>query len=680
MGNYEEFFDENGEVKDGVLENNKWLKYLVQTENSYVNTERVVSVEGISGRETLMYVMRTLDILDELLEPGECLGGMAKYVLSEVLCWSEVAKGGSRRERKKWMKAGYPLEIHNIASAEIYLDNMYGNDDFYTDLTARLIRTHGLIGQSIRGEIPVSHNGDLYRISKDSDFLEMCYAADLDPGDFFMILNECIIRAVSDEIWREVKGDTEALIERILAGDLSEFSARYRLEKLCPREINIFDEDAEYFEKAVFQKFELWYFSSALSDFDLRQIKTIFDTVLDYIGGLKDQGDGIGHISFKPLADNLYYDYEGKKHVNVYKKRIIEKYLTDASTQNVRPEFTLKNGTVFVDYVFTPVCEKLIDFCVEAERSGLLTFEKSILVLYDMFGFRKDAFDRLNNEEKYLSTMNDVRTSTKDSIIDYAVGRTVVDVGSGGGVLLDRLEKKFPEKEIIGTDISVNVIEALNAKKKKEGHKWNVVVHNFVEGVFEKNADSVIFSSILHEIYSYTEGEKGRFDLESVKIALKNAYDSLTPGGRIIIRDGIKTDSEEICRIRFKSVEGLDFFDNYKKDFKGLRDIPEEKKITEENRETLTVAGDINFLREFMYTYTWGKQSYAHEVQEQFGYLTLREYVDYLESIGAKITVAREFLEGGYPDNLSKYLDFLDEKGEPRDYPNSNCIIVAEKI
>ena len=315
---------------------------------------------------------------------------------------------------------------------------------------------------------------------------------------------------------------------------------------------------------------------------------------------------------------------------------------------------------------------------MEAERSGLLTFEKSIIVLYDMFGFRRDAFDRLNNEEKYLSTMNDVNTSTKDTIIDYSVGMRIVDVGSGGGVLLDRLEKKFPDREIIGTDISTNVIDALNAKKKKEGHRWNVVVHNFVEGPFANKTDTVIFSSILHEIYSYTETPRGRFEIDSVKTALKNAFASLTPGGRIIIRDGIKPDSDELVTIRFKSSDGMDFFENYRNDFKGLKDIPDEKKVVFADARSLTVTGDINFMREFMYTYTWGKQSYAHEVQEQFGYFTLKEYTDYLRGLGAKIIVARELLESGYPLNLGKYLDLMDQNGNERVYPASNCIIVAE--
>ncbi|MBR6488853.1 MAG: methyltransferase, partial [Clostridiales bacterium] len=281
-------------------------------------------------------------------------------------------------------------------------------------------------------------------------------------------------------------------------------------------------------------------------------------------------------------------------------------------------------------------------------------------------------------EEKYLSTMNDVNTSTKDTIIDYSVGTRIVDVGSGGGVLLDRLEKKFPDREIIGTDISSNVIDALNAKKKKEGHQWNVVVHNFVEGTFAENADTVIFSSILHEIYSYTETPNGRFEIESVKAAIKNACKSLNPGGRIIIRDGIKTDGSELVTIRFKDSDGMDFFNNYRNDFKGLKDIPDNRKVVSTDADNLTVTGDINFMREFMYTYTWGKQSYAHEVQEQFGYFTLKEYTDFLESIGAKIVVARELLESGYPLNLGKYLDLSDSNGNERVYPASNCIIVAE--
>ena len=655
---FDRYFEKDGSLREGALEGNLWLKFLTQTDNVYVNAERLQSMGSLSGKETLMYVIKTLDILEEI-EKRDALSPDTTDIISTTLKWSEVAKGGLSGERADWIKRGYPLDIHNIASAEIYRDATGDEGLIYT-----LIRTHGVVGQAIRGEISFAVDKELVAIKRD------------DKKPLLMALNECIIRAVSDDIWNKVKRSAESHIDDIIAGTIHEYSPQHRLQKLCPGEIEFFDNDVKFFEEKVFPRFELWYFEAALSDFNMGQIRTIINNAMAVI---KASGKEVSHLNFKPLADSLYYDYEGKKHINIYKKRIIEKYILDASVQNVDIDVKIENGSAFIDFKFSAVCDKLIDFCVEAERCGLLTFEKSIIVLYDMFGFRRDAFDRLNNEDKYLKTMNDVSESTKDSIIDYVVGNSVVDVGSGGGILLDKLEAKFPDKKVIGTDISTNVIETLEHKKSREGHKWEVMVHNFVDDTMEPKVGSVIFSSILHEIYSYTETEKGRFEIDSVKKALRNAYDSLDPGGRIIIRDGVKTKGNAVRKVRFKTPAGLDFFRNYLRDFKGLKDIPEEKKVTDIDEKNLTVTGDINFIREFLFTYTWGSESYAHEVQEQFGYFTLEEYKQFFTELGAKIVFAEALLEPGYPDNLGKYVELLDEEGNETEYPESNCIIVVEK-
>ena len=69
----------------------------------------------------------------------------------------------------------------------------------------------------------------------------------------------------------------------------------------------------------------------------------------------------------------------------------------------------------------------------------------------------------------------------------------------------------------------------------------------------------------------------------------------------------------------------------------------------------------------------------CHIEHISIGYFTLGEYKEFFKELGAKIIFAEQLLEPGYPDNLNKYLDLLNEKGEAAEYPDSNCIIIVEK-
>lgn len=651
--NEEIFLPDGLHFPERLLATEEWLRLLYYTEHRGVNPERVPSMEQQSGRETLSYVLRTLEVLTANAT-AYALTAEETTVVRTVLQWSEVSKGGTSQDREEWRRRGYPLDIHNRASAEIYLREQDG-----TEAIAELIRTHGLIGQALRGEVRVASNAPLLPLRN--------VFGEASLRRIVLCLNHCIIAGVSESLWKKVGDRAIALCERVLAGDLSEFPDNERLRMLDKRLSEADDELRGMFVNRVFPKYEVWYYQAAFADVSLPMVKWFLAKTLEKLE------DGVEVISFKPIADSLYYDYEGRKHLNVYKERILEAYMRDASVGYVEVHAERVGSAVMASFGFLPVCEKLIDFCVEAERSGLLSFEKSITVLYDMFGFRRDGFDRLNNESSYLATMNNTaEESTKDSIIDYTVGTRVVDVGSGGGVLLDLLESHFPEKEIIGTDISENVIEVLRSKKKSEGHKWTVLRHNFVDGVFPEPVDTILFSSILHEVFSYTETEAGRFQISSVTKALRNAYDSLRPGGRIIIRDGIRTGGDTMLSVTFKDPEGLAFFRNFVQDFKGLSDIEEKRIRIDEAAQT--AEGVTDFMREFLYTYTWGRQSYAHEVQEQFGYFTIAEFRAFFESLGAKLIRCDSFLEPGYPLHLSPKVSL-----NPDRYPDSNCIVVAEK-
>ena len=656
-----------------MIKEEKWLGFLTLTRERIINPERVNSVEEMNDNQVLSYVERTLNCPSiETIEDELC----RDYVI-RTLQWSEVSKGGTVLDRARWEAQGLSLEIHNEASAEIYLQECSDAEEMKR-IVYPLIKTHGLFGQYLRGEILFSETDPLKELHQ--------FLTPEQLKQILEVLNEAVISAVSVQLWEQVKSEILYLIKCLCEKeDVPEEPVLVRLRKLFPNifaEVNALTEEENILYKDMFSKHDFWYPESALSTFTRNEIFEIFSMIY------KEDRTNIRHVSFYGMSRGLHYDYEGKKKINIYKKRIIEFCLRELRenicdtkvSEHIQFICEKKGDTLFFDVQFTRVCDSLISFCVEAERSGIMDYQKNITTIFDLFGFRRDIFDRLNNEEKYLQTMNDTQLSRKSEILDFISGETIVDVGSGGGVLLDLLEKQFPDKTIIGTDISANVIETLNKKIIEEKHHYQVLRHNFVEGPLTEKADTIIFSSILHEVYSYTEYKGKKFQIDAVKTALKNARASLKEGGRIVIRDGVLSDGAERFSIKMKDQDGVKFLGNYMKDFKGLTDL--RNADDEWNPEyvsfdgLMTLHADINFIREFLYTYTWGIESYSCEVNEQFGYFTLEEYAAFMKSMGMKVITAEAYLEPGYPENLDKLVELQD--GLTWQMMPSNCILAAE--
>lgn len=672
-------------IREEDINSMPWLKYILYTRENQVNIERVTKISEINSKNhVLEYVERTLLILDTHTD----ISDEAKDYVRTTLQWAEVAKCGMPEQRKKWQDAGLNLHVHNEASAEIYRmeadcpsqDAICDNSQLTKkkEIVATLINTHGLLGQYLRGEADFLVNKQLEKLIED----ELISRSTL--KEVLFTLNHAIIGAVSDELWNNIREEIGRLIDCIcnLNVDKEKRTVLQRLKCLFAayRHVDEISKKEEELFENIFDKCDIWYAESALGTFSRNEINTIFEM-------LADIPDGVKHVSFYNLSRNLNYDYEGHRKVNVYKKRIIELCLkeyalneSDAkSDEHVKASKEVVGDTLHFDMKFTRVCDSLVNFCVEAERSGIMTYEKSIQTIFDLFGFRRDIFDRLNNEDKYLDTMNDANASTKLQIMNYITGDSIVDVGSGGGVLLDVLEKNYPDKRIIGTDISFNVIEKLENKIKEENHNYTVRRHNFVEGALEEKVDTVLFSSILHEVYSYTEWKGERFNIDAVKNALKNACDSLAENGRIVIRDGIMSDSIKVGRVRFTTPEGVAFAKNYIRDFKGLKQLRngDEWQADKVSLDGDVLTADVNFIREALYTYTWGTESYAQEVMEQFGYFTHKDYLESLSEIGMEIIHSEVFTEPGYPENLNPLVELLD--GLTWEELPSTIIVAAQK-
>lgn len=677
-----------------VLKDNKWLQYLVLTEETNVNYERVNALKEITSNYLLEYVESTLKILDTYE-----LDEIDLHVLEQVLCWSEVAKGGMRHQRKQWRNRGYNLYVHNVGSSQIYTEAAE-NDSDYSELISQLIVVHGMAGQYLRGEIPTSS------MKKIKSLVELL-GNDYEHAKRLMtVLNHCVIGAVNDVLWANVKSDISKVIQKVLNDELLALSLKKKIHKLRNKAI----QNGESYERAFdeihssiqelemstniisridswLNETELWYVEAALSDFSLEEFIKIIGLCVE-----ANSTNKLLYISFERMMKSLYYDRNGEKRINLYKKRIVEKYLGDLSFTDIATfKFTYENPHVrfdvtedgtealgFAEFVFSDAANQLIGFCQEAEKAGVL-YEKSIILLYDLFDFRRDQYDRFYNEDSYLETMNQ-SIDYKKVILEYCVGNTILDIGPGGGALMDLMEQNLSADNIIGVDISTNVIEALNKKRTSEGRKWQVQYGDALDlkEHFELGTvDTVIFCSIIHELYSYIEFEGKQFNHDTIAAALRSAFDVLHVGGRIIIRDGIMTEPEDVERIiQFESAEGLSFLDRYSMDFKG-RAIGYDK--IGHNR----VKMKVNDAMEFLYTYTWGEDSYNHEVNEQFGYFTPSGYKDFITSLfgdRAEIVANKHYLQQGYTIALSPKVKVYDGGGNACSLPDSTCFIVIEKI
>lgn len=665
-----------------VLKQNEWLRLLFLKEGTDdINVENFEKISQITNLSTLEYVYKTLCILEEESKVAELTD--AEYaIIEDVLCWSEVAKCGSKKIRQEWREKNFLLDIHNVGSSQIYEDFNRGKIPHrWLEYVSTLISTHGLIGQYLRGEVSIYKNSPLA-------FAHYPYT---DHIKILEILNKCIVKAISSDLYDSIKVDIDATISDIIDLEFNALTVYERLERLRSKSIQNGEDFKAGYEETIKScagiesllsnliHYDFWYVESALSNFRTQDFLKLLAYVLENIDLVQ-----ITDISFGSFM-NLYCDHEERKVINIFKQRMVEDLIknhklnsnTIMENKNVSIVLEVKPPVLNVKVQFSEIAEAFLNFCTKSTGQDAL-YDKVIFMACDEFGIRRDQYDRLYNEASYLDTM-DESLQFKKPLLDYITGDTVVDIGPAGGSLMDAIEEMYPDKEIIGVDVSDNVIEALTARKKKEGHSWSAVKGNAfkLDNIFKVgDVDTFVFSSVLHEIFSYPTLTDQPFNFDAIKTALCSVYKVLPVGGRLIIRDGIMTDSFEKRIIKFKNPNDIEILEQYVKDFKG-------RKISYSVVGPNCVQMDINDSMEFLYTYTWGKESYAQEVKEQFGYFTPSNYVNFVKECfegNAKVIKAEHFLQEGYSVHLHEKIDFFDQDMRPVKLPDSTFILVVEKI
>lgn len=283
----------------------------------------------------------------------------------------------------------------------------------------------------------------------------------------------------------------------------------------------------------------------------------------------------------------------------------------------------------------------------------------------------------------------------KSKLVNYIQPGSVLEIGCGNGVVLklaaDAL-KPDGSNPWVGADMNAKLL-SMAAENLKD---WPVdLIRAAVgKGGFREalkpygKFDNIIFCSTLHEIYSEDilgslsfpmqalTGRKQSFGIElaglrTIKELLHIVItEQLNPGGRIIIRDGIKPEDVRV-QVTFRTEFGKQQFYKFVDDYP--RFIPYREQSLRHGTVELSSVDLFEFMTKYFYLENW-----EVEVKEVFGWTSAAQFQDmFKNSQDVRVVSLEEYTIDWLRDKWAADFD-MQANGEPYCFP-STFIAVLEK-
>jgi SAM-dependent methyltransferase len=254
----------------------------------------------------------------------------------------------------------------------------------------------------------------------------------------------------------------------------------------------------------------------------------------------------------------------------------------------------------------------------------------------------------------------------KAKLLRFVRPGAIADLGCGTGTVMELLRRKYRKCNFVGVDLSPEMIE--RCTKRFPGVEFlhgDITFRLFAEA----SLDTIVLCSIMHEVFSY----KG-YDYSPVRRVLRYCADALKPGGRLILRDGLKPARQDAVYLTFLNEATFDKFVKFSLEF-GSSEIV--WKLVG-NRIQVARRDAMEFLTKYIYDVNW-----KYEVKEQFGVFTLDAWGDEFRKAGLKVVHQESYLIPWLRVThweKDVRIEVKTPKGfRPTDYPHSTMIVVGEK-
>ena len=268
----------------------------------------------------------------------------------------------------------------------------------------------------------------------------------------------------------------------------------------------------------------------------------------------------------------------------------------------------------------------------------------------------------------YTSQMDASLAQKLEDLVPFVVPGRIVDKGCGTGKLLVELTRRFAGSSFVGVDLSRELLRRSD-ENTYASDDVTLIFGNVTDAQIEPGtASTVIFSSIMHEVYSYSG-----YDLTQIDRALTSAARELRTGGRVLVRDGVSA-GPSLCRMRFLSPEVDALFERFSRDFKHGAGVPFERLSATEVRLTAHLANEFLCKKDYL-------ENWHIEVHEEYGAHTVEGWKDAFARTGFRPVsvvayvnpwIAKHRYEGA--------VTLTDDAGRSLAWPATNVIAVGEKV